>query len=53
MFASPGYHVDDLGERDLQCDVDDVVGVLHRPQSAGVVGEQIVQQLLSETSLSS
>ncbi|KAG7224691.1 hypothetical protein INR49_011488 [Caranx melampygus] len=42
------YHVDDLGERDLQRDIDDVVSVLHRPQGVGVVGEQVIEQLLSE-----
>ena len=46
------YHVDDLGESDLQCDIDDVVGVLHRPQGVGVVGEKVGEQLLSEASVS-
>lgn len=46
------YHVDDLGERDLQRHVDDVVRVLHRPQSTGVVGEQVAHQLLGVATMS-
>lgn len=46
------YHVDDLGEGDLQCDVDDVVGVLHWPQCVGVVGEQVSHQLLGVATVS-
>ncbi len=46
------YHVDDLGESDLQCDVDNVVSVLHWPQSIGVVREQVSHQLLSIATMS-
>lgn len=48
-----GYHVNDLGEGDLQCDVDDVVCVLHWPQCVGVVGEQVSHQLLGVATVSS
>lgn len=48
-----GYHVDDLGEGDLQSDIDDVIRVLHWPQGVGVVGEQVSHQLLSKATMSS
>ena len=47
------YHVDDLGEGDLQGHIDDVVRVLHRSQGAGVVGEEVAHKLLGITSVSS
>lgn len=48
-----GYHVNDLGEGDLQSDIDDVIRVLHWPQGVGVVGEQVSHQLLSKATMSS
>lgn len=47
------YHVNDLGESDLQCDINDMVCVLDRPQGIGVVGEQVSHQLLSVAAMSS
>lgn len=46
------YHVDNLRQCNLQGHIQYVVGVLHRPQRAGVVGEQVGQELLSECAVS-
>lgn len=46
------HHVFDLGEGDLQGDIEGSVRVLHRPQGAGVVLHQVVQKLLSIVALS-
>lgn len=52
-MTGSAYHVDDLGEGDLQGDIDDVIRVLHWSQCVGVVGEQVIHQLLSKASMSS
>lgn len=46
------YHVNDLREGDLQCDVDDMIGIFHGPQGVGVVREQVIHQLLSIATMS-
>lgn len=46
------HHVFNLGEGDLQGDIEGSVCVLHGPQGAGVVLHQVVQELLSVAALS-
>lgn len=45
------HHVDDLGQGDLQGDVERPVRVLRGAQGAGVVGEEVVEQLVGEPAL--
>lgn len=45
------HHVFNLGEGDLQGDIEGSVCVLHRPQGAGVVLHQVVQKLLGVAAL--
>ena len=46
------HHVLDLGQGDLQRDVQGLVRVLHRAESVGVVLHQVIQQLQSIPPLS-
>lgn len=46
------HHVFDLREGDLQGDVESTVGVFHRPQGAGIILHQILQELLGVATLS-
>ena len=45
------HHVLDLGQGDLQGDVQGLVRVLHRPQGVGVVLHQVGEQLLGVAAL--
>lgn len=47
------HHVDDLGQGDLQGDIERLLRVLGGPQGAGVVGEEVVEQLVGEAALRS
>lgn len=46
------HHVFNLREGDLQGDVESTVGVFYRPQGAGVILHQIIQELLGVATLS-
>lgn len=53
VLCSATHHVDDLREGDLEGDVERPVRVFHGAQGAGVVGEEVVEQLVGEPALGS
>lgn len=50
--AARTHHIFNLGEGDLQGDIEGSVCVLHGSQGAGVVLHQVIEELLSVVALS-